>query len=306
MKNKLFRTLSVGTFAFILFGCGSKTDPNPSGGGTGTGLCQLSNVSSSDGSSESYTYNGKQRWENVTLSDGKTSTTFNLAYDNIQTDGPVVYIGNKAIKAITILDYTKDNLLKTANTTIPEKDGGIILGKPVKITNLKIDQTFEWNTNSQLVRINYKTNQTVTTNGVSSDFPTSIHQTFEYNSTGDLIRQNSYSDLAIVIGTVLKPAGSLDAYYTYEYESNIPEVIQDTSIKGVDIFFSDDGQISCSPKSKKAIKKLTAFYSDTKGGFDQSITNYTNTVNSSGFLIKTVGVYKSSTETFTYTYNNCK
>jgi hypothetical protein len=307
MKINRFSKINIAFCAFFLVtfaNCGGIVEPNSTGTG---GVCSVESISSSDGYAVGYSYNSEQKIEKVNLTGSGVNTTFTLSYDKTQTNGPVVSIGNPGNTSLTVLTYSKDNLLQNAITTIAKKDGGLILGKPATITNFKNDITFEWNGSKQLTKQITKTTSTVTVNGVSEQFPFNGYLSFEYETNGDLLRINSYSNESLIVGgqVVLSP-GQLDAYFTFEYETTIPETIQKTGSTGLYMDFSDDGQILFTPKTKKAVKKMTSYLPNSNGGFYQVVTNYTNTINASGFLSKTVGVDKYGTETTTYSYNNCK
>jgi hypothetical protein len=307
MKINLFSKINIAfcTFVIVTFAnCGGTVEPNSTGTG---GVCSVESISSSDGYAVGYSYNSEQKIEKVNLMGSGINTTFTLSYDKTQTNGPVVSIGNPANTSLTILDYSKDNLLKIATTTIAEKDGGIILGKPATITDFKNDLTFEWNSSKQLVKQITKSTYTVTVNGVSEPFDFNGYLSYEYEANGDLLRINSYSYESLIVGgqVVLSP-GELDAYFTFEYETAIPETIQKTGSTGLHMDFADDGQIIFTPKTKKAVKKMISYLPDGNGGFDQVVSNYTNTINASGLLSKTVDVSKFGTETTIYSYNNCK
>jgi hypothetical protein len=307
MKYNLINKLSIviGLFVFLTFAnCGESVEPNSTGTG---GVCSIESISSSDGYAVGYSYNSEQKIEKVNVTGGGTNTTFTLSYDKTQTNGPVVSIGNPANSSLTVLTYSKDNLLQRATTTIAKKDGGLILGKPATITNFKNDLTFEWNSSKQLVTLTANTTSTVTVNGVSEPFDIDGYLSYEYETNGDLLRVNTYTLEYLTIGgkTVLSP-GELLSFNLYEYETAIPEIVQKTGSTGLFMDFSGDGQILFNPKTKIAVKKLTTFLDNGNGGFDQVVTNYTNTKNASGFLSKAVGVDKYGTETITYNYNNCK
>jgi hypothetical protein len=307
MKNILYKSLIITSLTYVVFSvssCGGTVEPVSTGTG---GVCSVETIISSDGYAIGYSYNSEQKIEKVNLTGSGVNTTFTLSYDKTQTNGPVVSIGNPGNTSLTVLTYSKDNLLQNAITTIAKKDGGIILGKPATITNFKNDVTFEWNSSKQLTKQITKTTSTVTVNGVSEQFPFSGYLSFEYETNGDLLRINSYSNESLIVGgqVVLSP-GQLDGYFTFQYETTIPETIQKTGSTGLYMDFSDDGQIVFTPKTKKAVKKMTSYLPNVDGGFDQVVTNYTNTINASGLLSKKVGVDKYGTETITYSYNNCK
>jgi hypothetical protein len=309
MKKNLFNILSIAFCAYVvanLASCGSGAALEPVSTGTG-GVCSIESITSSDGYAVGYSYNNEQKIEKVNLTGGGVNTTFTLSYDKIQTNGPVVSIGNPGNTSLTILDYSKDNLLRIATTTISKKDAGIILGKPATITDFKNEISFEWNSSKQLVRQVSYTTSTVTVDGVSERFDYDGYLTYEYETNGDLFRINTFTAEYLVVGgkPVLRP-GELLSYSLFEYETAIPEVIQKTGSTGLIMDFSDDGQVVFTPKTKNAVKKMTTFLPDSNGDFEQVLTNYTNTKNASGFLSKSVGVDKFGTETITYGYNNCK
>jgi hypothetical protein len=307
MKNNLINNLSKAIYVFAvcaITSCGAPVEPNSTGTG---GVCSIESIFSSDGYAVGYSYNSEQKIEKVNVTGSGTNTTFTLSYDKTQTNGPVVSIGNPANSSLTVLTYSKDNLLQNATTTIAKKDGGFILGKPATITNFKNDLTFEWNSNKQLVKQITKTTSIVTVNGVSEPFDIDGYLSFEYETNGDLLRKNTYTLESLSAGgKVILTPGDLLSFVLFEYETAIPEVIQKTGSTGLFMDFSSDGQIVFTPKTKKAVKKTTTFLDDGNGGFDQVVTNYTNTKNASGFLSKAVGVDKYGTETITYNYNNCK
>ena len=308
MKIYFCKILTVSLLAFVLIGiysCGGGSI-EPTSTGTG-GVCSIESISSSEGNNVGYSYNSEQKIDKVNVTGSGYNTTFTLAYDKTQTNGPVVSIGNPANSALTLLTYSKDNLLQIAETTIPKKDGGIILGKPATITNFKNKLTFEWNSNKQLVTQTSNTTSTVTVNGVSEQFDFDTYLSYEYETNGDLLRVNTYSLESLIVGgkAVLSP-GELLSFVLFEYESAIPEVIQKTGSTGLYLDFSGDGQVVFSPVIKKAVKKLISNLPGDNGDYEQIITNYTNTKNASGFLSKSVGVDKYGTETITYNYNNCK
>jgi hypothetical protein len=307
MKNNLINRISKALCAFAvvtIVSCGAPIEPISTGTG---GVCSIESISSSDGYAVGYSYNNEQKIEKVNVTGSGTNTTFTLSYDKTQTNGPVVSIGNPANSSLTVLTYSKDNLLQNATTTIAKKDGGLILGKPATITNFKNVLTFEWNSNKQLVTQTTYTTSIVTVNGVSEPFDIDGYLSYEYETNGDLLRVNTYTlEFLTVGGKVILTPGDLLSFVLFEYETAIPEVVQKTGSTGLFMDFSGDGQIQFNPKTKKAVKKTTTFLDDGNGGFDQVVTNYTNTKNASGFLSKAVGVDKYGTETITYNYNNCK
>jgi hypothetical protein len=309
MKKILSNVLSIAICAYVavnLFSCGSGASIEPISTGTG-GVCSIESITSSDGYAIGYSYNSEQKIDKVNLTGSGVSTTFTLSYDKTQTNGPVVSIGNPGNTSLTVLTYSKDNLLQNATTTISKKDAGIILGKPATITNFKNVLTFVWNSNKQLVTQTSYTTSIVTVNGVSEPFDYDGYLSYEYETNGELLRINTYTlELLIVGGKPVLTPGELLSFSLFEYETAIPEVIQKTGSTGLIMDFSDDGQVVFTPKTKNAVKKLTSFLPDANGGFEQIVTNYTNTKSASGFLSKAVGVDKFGTETITYSYNSCK
>ncbi len=307
MKNTFINKLSIAICAFVVVtfaNCGESVEPTSTGTG---GVCSIATISSSDGYAVGYSYNNEQKIEKVNVTGGTTNTTFTLSYDKTQANGPVVSIGNPANSSLTVLTYSKDNLLLNATTTIAKKDGGLILGKPATITNFKNVLTFEWNSKKQLVTQTTTTTSIVTVNGTSEPFDIDGYLSYEYETNGDLLRVNTYTlELLIAGGKVVLTPGELLSFVLFEYETAIPEVVQKTGSTGLFMDFAGDGQIGFTPKTKNAVKKTISNLPDANGGFEQVITTYTNTKNTSGLLSKAVGVDKYSTETITYNYNNCK
>jgi hypothetical protein len=297
MKNYFFSTMF-----FVLMACTQTTDPDPNTPVTG-GTCALATISFDDGTAVGYSYDSKQRISKINLTGTGLNTTYRLDYDETQgNNGPVVSIGNPANSSLTILDYDKNNLMTIATTTFPKKDAGVILGKPATMTNFKSDLTFVWDSNKQLTRQNSKTSYKITSNNITEDLTINGYSTYTYDANGNLLKENQYTQESLTVGgmAVLSP-GQLVASVTYEYETNISAEIQNTASTGLYMNLVDDGQIIFTPKSKKAVKKMTSNFSGTT-----VVTNYTNTANASGLLTKTVSVDKYGTETTTYSYNNCK
>lgn len=307
MKTKLGQ-LAAGAVVFLLFSNGmcssasSTPDPTPADNGTTTtanDACQPLSIASSDGSRSTVGQDSKNRTSSVVITTSDGDTKFGLEYAD-KLDGTLNIIRGftpEQYTSLTLCDFTGKQLT-TLSQTISRLDAADTPFGTVSLTNVKNTVKLDWK-DGRLV----KATAVVSADGT----PTVNNQTttYEYDASGNVSKMSLFNNESL--GGLVDVGLAL--YITFEYERDILEPKQRTGTN-VELSFLTDGQIYVQPFSAKAVKKSTTYVVD--GTETTSVTTtYTNTANSQGFLIKSVGktVYTNlppDTETITYTYSNCK
>jgi YD repeat-containing protein len=297
MKKNLFKIL----FIFFIFGivvsCQSPLDP------ASELLCQLSKISSTDGSSTTYKYNSDKKWKNITVSDGKSTTTYSLDYEQNKPKGPVFSIYNEQNGSISFFDYNNDDVLIQVITKIDKMDMGTILGYKATGTNFKTVLDFKWNSEKQLVRRDFITTVDITTNNKTDPFSFSGYETFEYDVSDRLVKTNIYSNEQIVVVDKVIVDSGLVGFTIIEYENKSTKFSQSLGLTNLALDIGMDGQVVVEPVTGyAAVSRITLYIDDGNGSVTPYVTNYVHTTNASGFLSKT----EVDSDVITYTYTNCK
>jgi YD repeat-containing protein len=297
MKKNLFKTLLIIFIFGIVESCQSPLDP------ASELLCQLSKISSTDGSSTTYKYNSDKKWKNITVSDGKSTTTYSLDYEQNKPKGPVFSIYNEQNGSISFFDYNNDDVLIKVITKIDKMDMGTILGYKATGTNFKTVLDFKWNSEKQLVRRDFITTVDITTNNRTDPFSFSGYETFEYDVSDRLVKTNIYSNEKIVVVDKVIVDSGLVGFTIIEYENKSTKFSQSLGLTNLALDIGMDGQVVIEPVTGyAAVSRITLYIDDGNGSVKPYVTNYVHTTNASGFLSKT----EVDSDVITYTYSNCK
>lgn len=301
MKTQLIR-FAAGSVIFALFSNGmcSSSDPNPATPLQAATACQLRSAASSDGTTETYVLDSQNRLASLTISSGSGQTVFSLVYG--KTDGRLSLIdGSRAGKqlSITSLSRTAEQLTQVENTVYAVDAYSNPYGGYVSLKNLINTANVVWQ-GDRLAKVNTKASaQGQPKLGDGST-------TYDYDATGNVSKLSGFnnSDFGGLVET------GLTFYITYEYEDKILQPKQQTGVP-VQFDFLDDGQIGVQPVSPKAVKKASTYLVNKGQAELAATTTYTNTANSQGYLVKSVGktTYSTTpgdTETIMYVYGNCQ